>query len=217
MRWVFFVLLAANLALAAYAYMRDHAPSPDAQLLRQQLNAEQIRIVAPRPPPASAPVVAAPAASVCVEWGSFGAADLPKAQAAVDALALGERLRRIEVSIATSYWVYIPPLRSKAEMERKTGELKERGVDDYSPILEAGRWRYAIALGVFRNEDGARKHLAALRAKGVRSAQIGEREQKITQAAFLLRDPTDEQALRLGNLKNGFPGSEVRAVECPPS
>ncbi|HEX7952945.1 MAG TPA: SPOR domain-containing protein [Burkholderiales bacterium] len=217
MRWVFFVLLAANLALAAYAYMRDHAPSPDAQLLRQQLNAEQIRIVAPRPPPASAPVVAAPAASVCVEWGSFGAADLPKAQAAVDALALGERLRRIEVSIATSYWVYIPPLRSKAEMERKTGELKERGVDDYSPILEAGRWRYAIALGVFRNEDGARKHLAALRAKGVRSAQIGEREQKVTQAAFLLRDPTDEQALRLGNLKSGFPGSEVRAVECPPS
>lgn len=217
MRWVFFVLLAANLALAAFAYMREHAPSPDAQLLRQQLNAEQIQVVAPRPPPATAPIAAVPAGGVCVEWGSFGAADLPRAQAALDALALGERLRKIEVSVATSYWVYIPPLRSKAEMERKTGELKERGVDEYSPILEAGRWRYAIALGVFRNEDGARKHLAAVRAKGVRSAQIGEREQKITQAAFLLRDPTDEQAARLGNLKNGFPGSDVRAVECPPS
>jgi hypothetical protein len=217
MRWVFFILLAANLALAAFAYMSEHAPSPDAQVLRQQLNAEQIRIVAPRPPPASAPVAPTPATSVCVEWGSFDAADLPKAQAALDTLALGERLRKIEVSMATSYWVYIPPLRSKAQMERKTGELKERGVDDYSPILEAGRWRYAIALGVFRNEDGARKHLAALRAKGVRSAQVGEREQKIIQTTFLVRDPTEEQALRLGNLKSGFPGSDVRAVECPPS
>ncbi len=219
MKWVFFVLLVANLGLAGFAYLRERAPNPDAQLLRQQLNADQIRIVAPRPPPVSPPAViaAAPVSGVCIEWGNFGAADLPKAQAALDALALGARVSKMEVTVATNYWIFIPPLRSKAEMERKTSELKERGVEEYAPILEAGRWRYAVALGVFRNEDGAKKYLATLRAKGVRSAQIGEREQKVAKSAFLLRDPTDEQALRVGNLKSGFPGTDVRAVECPPS
>ena len=102
-------------------------------------------------------------------------------------------------------------------MDRKSSELKALGVTEYSPILEAGRWRYAIALGVFRSEDGAKKHLASLREKGVRSAQIGEREQRITQTAFQVRDPTEAQSAQLVGLKTEFPGSDLRAVDCPPS
>ncbi len=215
MKWVFFVLLAASLGLAAFIYVRERLPNPDAQLVRQQMNADRIRIVAPRPIPAPAP--SAPAPGACLEWGSFAAVDLPRAQAAVDALALGERVRRTEVGVSTSYWIYIPPLRSKAEMDRKTIELKDRGITDYSPILEAGRWRYAISLGVYRNEDGAKKRLALLRQRGVRSAQIGEREQRVTQTAFLVRDPTEAQSAQLANLKTDHPGSELRAVDCPPS
>jgi hypothetical protein len=217
MKWVFFVLLTVNLGLAAFTYTRDRLPNPDGQLLRQQMNADQIQIVAPRPTPPPAPVATAPGPGVCLEWSSFGAAELPKAQAALDLLSLGERVRGIEVGVSTSYWIYIPPLKSKPDMDRKTVELKERGVTDYSPILEAGRWRYAISLGVFRNEDGAKKQLALLRGKGVRSAQIGEREQRATQTAFLVRDPTDAQSAQLVNLKTEFPGSDLRAVDCPPS
>ena len=217
MKWMFLVLLAANLGLAAVTYVRDRLPNPDAQLVRQQMNADQIRIVPPRPAPAPAPVAAAPGPGVCLEWGSFGAAELPKAQAALDVLALGERARRIDVAVSTSYWVYIAPLKSKPDMERKSNELKGRGITEYSPILEAGRWRYAISLGVFRNEDGATKHLALLRGKGVRSAQIGEREQRTTQAAFLVRDPTEAQSAQLVNLKTEYSGSDLRAVDCPPS
>jgi hypothetical protein len=216
MKWVFFVLLAANLALAAFIYARDRLPNPDAQLLRLQMNAEQIRIIAPRPTAPSAPVATAPRPGVCFEWSSFGATELPRAKAALDLLALGERARRIEVGVSTSYWVYIPPLRSKAEMNKKAIQLQERGVTGYSPILEEGRWRYAISLGVFRDEDAAKKQLALLRATGVRSAQIGERVQRVTQSAFLVRDPTEAQSAQLGNLKTQYPGSELRAVDCPP-
>jgi len=217
MKWVFFVLLAANLALAAFVYMRDRLPNPDAQILRQQINADQIRIVAPRPTPPPAPVATAPAPGVCVEWGSFGAAELPRAQAALNALAPVERVRRIEVGVSTSYWVYVPPLKSRADMDRKAIQLKERGVTDYSPILEDGRWRYAISLGVFHDEDGAKKHLASLRGKGVRSAKIGEREQRAVQTAFIVKDPTEAQSAQLAILKAEYPGSDLRAVDCPPS
>ncbi len=217
MKWVFFVLLAANLGLAAFIVLRDRLPNPDAQLVRQQMNADQIRIVAPRPAPAAAPLASVPGPGVCVEWGSFGATDLPRAQAAVDSLALGDRVRRTEVGVLTSYWIFIPPLKSRAEMEKKTIELTERGVADFSPMLEASRWRYAISLGVYRSEEGAKRQLALLRQKGVRSAQIGEREQKVTQTAFLVRDPTEAQSMQLLNLKTEFPGADMRAVDCPPS
>ncbi len=70
---------------------------------------------------------------------------------------------------------------------------------------------------MFRTEEAAKKHLAAMKEKGVRSAQVGEREQRVTQTAFMLRDPTDAQSAQLENLRGGFPGSELRAVECPPS
>ncbi|MBI3527842.1 MAG: SPOR domain-containing protein [Betaproteobacteria bacterium] len=217
MKWVFFVLLAASLGLAAITTVRDRLPNPDAQLVRQQMNADQIQIVAPRPTPAPTPLASAPGPGVCLEWGSFGAIDLPRVQAALDLLALGERVRRTEVGVLTSYWIYIPPLKSKPDMDRKMVELKERGVTDYSPILEAGRWRYAISLGVYRNEDGAKKQLGLLRQKGVRSAQIGEREQRVTQTAFIVRDPNEAQSAQLVNLKTEYPGSDLRAVDCPPS
>jgi hypothetical protein len=137
MKWVFFVLLAANLGLAAFTTVRDRMPNPDAQLVRQQMNADQIQIVAPRPMPAPAPLTSAPGPGVCLEWGSFGAIVLPRAQAALDALALGERVRRTEGGVLTSYWIYIPPLKSRSEMDKKTSELKGRGITEYSPILEA--------------------------------------------------------------------------------
>ena len=217
MKWMFFVLLAASLGLAAVTYVRDRLPNPDAQLVRQQINADQIRIVPPRPAPAPAPVAPVPGPGVCLEWGSFGAAELPRAQAALDALALVERVRRTDVTVSTSYWIYIAPLKSNLDMQRKANELKARGVTEYSPILEAGRWRYAISLGVFRNEDGAKKYLALLRGKSVRSAQIGEREQRTTQTAFLVRDPTAAQSAQMVNLKTEYSGSDLRAVDCPPS
>ena len=39
MKWVFFLLLAANLGLAGYVYVNERSPNPDAQILMQQMNA----------------------------------------------------------------------------------------------------------------------------------------------------------------------------------
>lgn len=224
MKWIFFLLLSANLVLGGYVYLKEHAPNPDSQLLRSQLNADQLRIVPPREKPAFAQAVppapdaqAAGSSSACVEWGSFGSGELARAQIAVERLALGERVRRIDIPVLAGFWVYMPPMKSKAEMDRKAGELKNLGVIDHYPVLEAGRWRYAISLGFFRSEEGAKKYLATLREKGVRSATSGKREQRVNQAAFVVRDPTDEDSANLVVLKSEFPGTELRALECPAS
>lgn len=224
MKWIFFLLLAANLVFGGYVYLREHAPSPDSQLARNQLNADQLRIVPPRGRPAATQAVppshavqATAGSSACVEWGSFGSGELGRAQVAVDRLALGDRVRRIDIQVMAGFWVYMPPMKSKAEMDRKAGELRNLGVVDYYPVLEAGRWRYAISLGFFRSEEGAKKYLATLREKGVRSATSGKREQRVNQAAFVVRDPTDEDSANLIVLRSEFPGTELRALECPAS
>jgi len=213
MRWVFLVLLAVNIGFGVFVYLRDKAPNPDAQLIALQMNADKVRIVPPRPAPAPAPVTAS-ARVACAEWGGFGASELARAQNALDRLALGARARRVEVSVTAGYWVFIPPQRSQAAMERKLTELKELRVSEYFPLLDPGRWRYAISLGVFRSEEGAARYLAQLRQKGVRSATVGEREQRVTQTAFQISAPTEEESAKFAELKNEFPGTELRAVEC---
>lgn len=223
MKWIVFLLVAANLAFGGYVYMREHAPNPDALLVRAQLNADQLRIVPPRekpvapPAPPVATVQAAAAPSACREWGSFSSGELARAQGAVDRLALGDRVRRIDVPVTVGFWVYIPPMNSKTDMDRKAGELKELGIIDHYPVMETGRWRFSISLGIFRSEEGAKKYLAALREKGVRSAIVGKREQRINQTAFLVKDPTATDSENLAVLKLEFPGTDLRAIECPVS
>jgi len=214
MRWVFLLLLAVNIGFGVFVFFMDKALNPDAQLIALQMNADKVRIVPPRPAPAPALVTASTRAA-CIEWGGFGTGELARAQGALDRLGLGARARRVEVSVTAGYWVFIPPQRSQVAMERKVTELRKLGVNEYFLLLDPGRWRYAISLGVFRSEAGATRYLAQLRQKGVRSATVGEREQRVTQTAFLIREPTEEESANLAELKNEFPGSELRVVECP--
>ena len=216
MRWLFLLLLAANIGFGVFVYLSERMPNPDAQLMALQMNADQVQIVAPRPPPPPPPAPAK-ARAACIEWSGFGAVELARAQGALDRHALGARARRAEVSVTAGYWVFVPPLRSQAAMERKIAELRKLGVEEYFPMLDQGRWRYAISLGVFRSEEGASRYLAQLRQMGVRSATVGEREQRVTQVAFLISDPTEEESAKLAQLQKEFPGSEFRAVDCPRS
>jgi hypothetical protein len=214
MRWAVLLLLVVNIGFGVFVYLRDKAPNPDAQLIAMQMNADKVRIVPPRPAPTPVPVTAS-ARTVCIEWGGFGTGELARAQGALDRLALAARARRVEVSVTAGYWVFIPPQRSQAAMERKISELRSLRVNEYFPVLDPGRWRYAISLGIFRSEEGATRYLAQLRQKGVRSAMVGEREQRVTQTAFLISDPSEQESAKLVELKNEFPGTELRTVECP--
>lgn len=219
MKWLFFLLLAANIVLGLFAYLREQAPNPDALLMQSQIRADQIRIV---PPPEKPPAPQSSGAradamqpTACMEWGTFGSSELARAQAAIDRLALGDRVKRVEMPVTVDYWVYIPPLRSREAMDRKVKELRDLGITEFYPVLEAGRWRYAISLGIFRNEEGARKFLANLRRKGVRSAIVGNREQRVSQTAFIVREPSVEESASLAVIKSDFAGTELRPMECP--
>lgn len=210
MRVLFTLLILANLGLAAYALFAPPKPSPDAVLLDQQLNADKIRIVPPRP------AVIPSRKSACIEWGAFSTAELPGARDAIDTLGLGQNVSVVEVQALAGWWVYIPPLKDKAEVDRKIAELKALGVDEYFAVENGGIANNAISLGIFKSEDAANNFLAALQARGVRSARVGQREHRVTQAAFMIRDPNAQVSARMAELAARFPGSELKAIDCPP-
>ncbi|MEW6314112.1 MAG: hypothetical protein AB1513_08760 [Pseudomonadota bacterium] len=220
MKWLFFLLLLANLSLVAYTQLAKEE-NPDARLMGMQMNADKIKIVhapqasgvAQASAPHAAKVAAAPAA--CMEWSGFNnPAEAARAMEALSRLKLGNRLSQRETTATVGYWVYIPPLKSKAEAEKKMGELDKLGVEEYYLVQDNAEWRFAISLGVFKTEDAAHAFHAKMQEKGVRSARMGAHTTQIKQTVFVVREPDDSMTASLAELKQSFPGSELKAAEC---
>ena len=221
MRILFLLLLAANLAL--FAWSQYYAPtdaSADPEPQRRQLSPEKIRLLEgkeltnlatakPKPAAAAAPAPASPPGA-CIEWGGFAVAEAPKAEQALAPLALGARLSQRRSEETAGWWVFIPPQPNRAAAQKKTAELKVLGIDDYFVLQDEGKMRWAVSLGVFSTEEAARVRLETLRAKGVRSAQSGERDTQVAKVWFQLRAPDAALQARFREPAKGFPGTEIR-------
>jgi len=88
-------------------------------------------------------------------------------------------------------------------------------VTEFFVVQDAGPWRNAISLGIFRTEEGAQTFLAGLRKRGVRSAIVARRENFLKQVAFYLREPSEAAVAQLTIIQQEFPGSEIKAGPCP--
>ncbi len=176
----------------------------------------QVAEVAPVPPVAHVPAAAAasPAKLSCMEWGEFSGGDLTRVGKSLSAMKLGNRLKQRVSEHANGYWVYIPPMKTRAQTEQKVAQLKALGVGDYFIIQEAGTWQNAISLGVFKTEDAAKKYLAKLQEQGVRSAVTGERASKLKSTVFVLNFLERGQASQVAALRKDFPDSELKLVPC---
>lgn len=230
MRILFLLLVAANLALVAwFQYFSPGESASDPEPARRQVYPEKIRLLqgkelkelagaeakpASKPPltlaPGGAPGGAAAPLSACIEWGGFAVAEAPKAEQALAPLAFGAKLSQRRSAETAGWWVFIPPQGNRPGAMKKTAELKALGIDDYFVLQDEGKMRWAVSLGVFSSEDAARSRLEALRAKGVRSAQMGERETPVAKVWFQLRGADAAQQAKLRASAQGFPGTDVR-------
>jgi hypothetical protein len=224
MRALFLALVLANLAF--YAWWRSMEPG--AAPVARQIAPEKLKIVAPSslppvapatkpsaPAPASAPAAAAApgTASACIEWGSFTLADAPRAEKALEPLALGPRLAQRRAEEVAAWWVFIPPQGNRQGALRKAAELKQLGVEEYFIVQEEGEHRWALSLGVFRTEEAARARLSALRGQGVRTARIGARETVVPKVWLQVKSVDAPLQARLKEIAREIEGSELR--DCP--
>ncbi len=211
MRALFLLLLAANLALFAWSqYYATADGAGDPEPLRRQVSPEKIRLLA-GPDLAGLPVLKPkPAPENCVEWGGFSVAEAPRAEQVLEPLALGARLSQRRSEEKAGWWVFIPPQGNRAAALKKTAELKTLGIDDYFILPDEGSMRWAVSLGVFSSEEAARTRLEALRARGVRSAQTGERDTQVAKIWFQVRGADAALQGKLRGLAQALPGTEIR-------
>jgi hypothetical protein len=227
MRTFFLVLVLANLIFFAWAQLTRESADAVSRISDLQIAPEKIRqLKAPEPaaparpkgpgkaiPPAPKTTAAAPTA--CLEWGVFAGPAVAKAESALARLDLPASQIDRAVADAGGYWVYMPPLKTKVEIDRKLAELKGFGVTEFFVVQDAGQWKNAISLGIFRTEDAAQAYLAKLKDRGVRSAIAGRRENFLKQMAFYVREPNAATVAKLTELQKEFSGSEMKAAPCP--
>jgi hypothetical protein len=113
---------------------------------------------------------------------------------------------------ADVYWVYIPPLKTQAEIDQKVSELKARGIAGFFVVQDNDQWRNAIALGEFKTDEAANNYLALLRQKNVRSVMAGLRGAR--SVTFVIRDPGDSAAEKIAALKAEFPATQLKVTTC---
>jgi hypothetical protein len=162
----------------------------------------------------AAPAAAKPGTLVCLEWGDFSGQDLARATAALSALQLADKLSRRQIEQDIGYWVYFPPLKNKAAVNRKIAEIRALGIREYFVVQASGRWHNAISLGVFKTQEAAQGFLHGLHAKGVHTAQVGERASKLKSTIFMLDRVDAATVSKLTAMQNDFPGSTLNNVPC---
>lgn len=212
MRFVFWALLCANALLFAYGRGFLGSSEQDARepaRLRNQLAADklvlltgaQAQAIAAAAAPAQAepeavatlpavPAPAAPPAVACVETDAFAAGDARRFETRLAALDLGARQTRLTVPFqeVSSYMVYLPPQGGKEGADRRTAELRERGVTNSFVMQGESPLRWAISLGVFKTEAAARTEQARLTKQGVAGVRILPRGPQSQRFAYRFRD-----------------------------
>lgn len=183
-----------------------HAPGGEPERLSSQFHPEKIRVLPQEPEselakeepaaveeaeasaPASsessapetasqakpAPVSEEPAPLACVSWSGLSRSQA--GEISLRARNAGFKTREQSVSSPSAWWVHLPAQSDRATAERKAAELRSLGVTDFFIISDPGPTQNAISLGLYKNEDLAKRMLDQLKTTGVQSARISVRE-----------------------------------------
>jgi hypothetical protein len=196
MRVLFLALVLANVAFFAWSrYHSSEAAAVQGNPLPRQVDPDKLTIVAP---------------GGCLEWGSFTLADYPRAQKALEPLALGGRLAQRRTEEVAGWWIFVPPQGSRQAALRTASELKALGVD-YFILADEGEFRWALSLGVYRTEEAAQARFSALSALGVRNAVMARRETVVPKIWLQVKGTDPALEARLKDIARQIEGSELRA------
>ncbi|NOT17000.1 MAG: SPOR domain-containing protein [Sulfuriferula sp.] len=236
MRLLILILLIAN--LLTFAWMQWGQPVP-APIPREQYP-ERIQIVHAAPPviatpkPSTSPSLptqtAAPVAvpipatqieiatapvttanNICLSWGPIPAHRVDDASLRLSHFKLGERLSTLTTdSQGGPYWVYLPPLKSKAEADDKLSALTNAGIKDIA-IVRDGKWQNAISMGLYGKEAAANEHLAKLKQQGI-NAQIEARGKATRNFSFQHLNIEEVQAIK--KMQATFGGPAIKKTAC---
>jgi len=219
-RLVAAALLAANILVAGYFFLADRNARREPDRLRDQVNADRIRVVAAGRDalalerPKATEDAARLATLSCATWGGLQDTQATAIEGRLASLDLGARLSRSEVNTASSYLVLIPPIPRRPELNRRVDELIRAGITDQF-VINDGELRYGISLGFFKSEDAANRHLAFLKGKGVSDAVVQPRGSGNRTVTLAIKDLSPAERAGIEAIARDMPGTDLRIQPCP--
>lgn len=174
MRWIFFFLIAANVALfiwQVFAHPGAGSVQPRSEINapRSSVDADPLVLLDELDPTAvheRADKIVVEQPALCFMVGAFATSeDAQEFIARLAALDVSAFEHPVDLSAGEGYWVYLEPLSNREEARRRLAELQARGVDSY--IIPKGELENGISLGVFTKRDLAEARLNELVKMGL--------------------------------------------------
>jgi predicted nucleic acid-binding protein len=215
-RFIFFLLLIANVAFGAWLYQAETKPRA---ALPVEINRDAMKIISvTEPAKAQAEALAAKKlaealrGSACVDFG-VKPADGAKAQISFAAMNLGDRLATRNVEDFTRFAVSLPAQKDKRAAETLVASLKKSGVKDVSVLGDN-----SISLGVYSSDEASKKAASDIQSKAgslVKDLQVTPRNAQLKETLFTVKEPDMNMIARLTIMQRDFEGSTLKAVTCP--
>jgi hypothetical protein len=214
-RFLFLLLLVANLALAGHVYLTSQQPA----VLPNEINADRLKVVsitdparAQRDAAEAKKLIASLTGTSCAQL-SVRPADAPRAQTALATLALGDRLSSRNIEEFTRFGVALPVQRDRRAADALLASLKKANVKDVLIMADN-----SVSLGLYSTEDAAKRVVAELETKTgalVKGIAITPKNPQVRETAFVVRDLDDALITKLAVLQKDFESSSLKGTECP--
>lgn len=214
MKWVAWLLLLANVLVAAYFLGGDYWPQREADRV-VPLNVERLSLRDQSALPQPAPQLPVEAA-VCVEWRGLAADERVLVREQLKAMVAKQVMSFAEMPTDTLRWVIFPPLPSAQSAAAKLGELVAAGIQG-GEVIQTGEWQHAISLGQYDTDEAAGLRVRELEDKGVLGIRIERVPKPDTDFYFVIRSGDPEMLKGLDALKRPYPNSRQSRVACRPS
>lgn len=235
MKKLFFILLFINVAL--FGLIRLHETQSPIDWRSRETNANQVKVVTgqlnsrntvasevatasvPATSAASAPTPSSlamsssisTASAICMKLVGVTAELLPQARSKIKAAKLASE----ESSVGENrFWVYIPPFASIDAAKKKAEELAKLGIDDFYAINNGSKWQNAVSLGVYSTREAGEKRLAQLKEKGVRSAQLRDKDDTPKAVTLTFRQIGTADREKLEKISSQLRGAELQEISC---
>ena len=240
MKLAFMLLALANLIFFAWQQgvfggLPDAGREPER--VNRQVEPERVRVLTqqevqalraktkeapPAPPPPAAnsatttpspgPIAAAELVGMaCVEVGDFTIENAGRVRQRLESLALGERLSVRSVEAPGWFMVYMPPFKTRSEVDRRADELRRAGVKELLVIADNSPMRFGIALGSFKDQDLANRHAADLERRGIKGVRVADKPSSVQVTRFQLRSVDAPLADVLRALQKEFNAARFQA------
>jgi hypothetical protein len=177
-RLLLLLLIALNLGLAGWLVF-GQAPRPLPS--PSDPGVPELKLLPGQPTTSAASGARAIAASgQCLRIGPFATPSAMRKAFDVLAPKVAQiQFHQHDVTRATGWWVYLPALPTLDKALARARALDDDGIKDYY-VVTAGDRRNTVSLGVFHDEDNARRRLARARELGFR-VRLRQRNETVPQ------------------------------------